>query len=260
MRFGASHLDGEITNSVSYRQLYNDQFYASDGIVTYRDGTPLLVDPASANGPRTTPLTIAMLNDPKGLFYAAPDANSGRITNAAVITALTTIDPAHGTAATGVTGLPITAMQYAFANPHGGEVQVVSAGDKNTGINEYTFNAQSAWTIPSGALRGVGVFLDIRSYYRNRAYYTSYFPTAAMGSAFQAARVLYRLPTATVVGLGLNYDAKIFGRTWTTRLNVNNLFNHYRVWVVPSSTNGAVLNARLSTQPRQWVWSNTLKW
>lgn len=259
-RLSATWLDGEITRTVSYAQLYNDQFHARNGVVTYRDGSPLLVDPLAANGPGTAPLTIAMLNDPAGVFHAAPDPNSGRITNPIVIAALTAIDPTHGAAATGVTGLPISAIQYAFNPPPGGRIAIVSAGDKTTGINEFTFNLQNAYTFSRGPLRGFGVFADLRTYCRNRAYYTSYFPTAGTGSAVQAQRVLYRLPTATVLGLGLSYDFNVLGHAWTTRLNFNNLLNHYRVWVAPNPANGANLNARLSTQPRQIIWSNTVTW
>ena len=46
--------------------------------------------------------------------------------------------------------------------------------------------------------------------------------------------------------------------TWTTQLNVRNVLGHSRVWVVPTSSNGTVLNARLSAQPREFVWTNTL--
>lgn len=260
LRLDAVWLDGEITNTVAYRQLYNDQFFASGGTVTYRDGTPLLVDPTATGGERTTPLTLAMINDPAGTYYATPDANSGRLTNPALIAALTAVDPVHGRAATGVTGLPISAIQYAFDNPHRGEVTVVEAGDKTTGISEYSLNFQCAHSFAEGAWRGLGLFADVRTAFRNRAYYTSYFPTAATGNAVQATRALYRLPTATVVGLGLSYERRLWGRTWTTRLNVNNALNHDRVWVVPSNANGAILNARLSAQPRQFVWTTTVNW
>lgn len=260
LRLSATQLDGDITHGVSYKQLYNDQFYTSGSTVTYKDGSAVLVDPAAASGPRSTPLTLAMLNDATSPWYAAPDANSGRITNGSLINLLTAVDPVHGTAATGVAGLPISAIQYNFANPHQGQITVVSAGDKTTGINEYTFNLQSAYMFSEGRWRGFGVFGDLRTYYGNRAYYTSYFPTAATGTALQAARLLYRLPTATVVQVGLSYEHKLWGRTWSTRLNIDNLFNHYRAWVVPSATNGAQLNARLSTQPREFIWTNSVRW
>jgi outer membrane receptor protein involved in Fe transport len=264
VRFSATQVDGEITNSVGYAQLYNDQFYTSGGIVTYKDGSPVLVDPAAASGAKTTPLTLAMINDRDGPYYASPDADSGRITRSALITALTTVDLVHGSAATGVTGLPISAIQYDFTNPHSGQVPVVSAGDKTTGINEYTFNLQNNYTFPKGRLRGLSVFVDLRTYYRNRAYYTSYFPGSAAATNLNGARVLYRLPSLTEVGLGLAYRYR-FGSgqgrvTWTTRLNVQNVFDNSRVWVVPSRTNGAILNARLSGQPREFIWTNSVAW
>jgi hypothetical protein len=260
LRFSATKLDGEITNTVAFRQLYNDQFFLREGAVTYRDGAPVLVDPTTTGADASTPLTLAMINDSTNPYYATPDANSGRITNPALIAALTTLDPVHGSAATGATGLPISAMQYAFTNPHGGEITVVSAGDKTTGINEYTLNFQSAYSFSEGAWRGLGLFVDVNTYYRNRAYYSSYFPTAATGSVFQATRALYRLPTATVLGLGIAYEHNLWGRTWTTRLNITNLLNHSRVWVAPSPANGAILNARLSAQPRQFIWTNSVNW
>jgi hypothetical protein len=46
--------------------------------------------------------------------------------------------------------------------------------------------------------------------------------------------------------------------TFSTQLNVRNALNHYRVWVVPTSANGTVLNARLSANPRVFVWTNTI--
>jgi hypothetical protein len=260
LRFSATKLDGEITNTVAFQQLYNDQFFVRGSSVTYRDGTPVLVDPTATGIDRTTPLTLAMINDPANPYYATPDANSGRITNPALIATLTTVDPVHGTAATGVTGLPVSAMQYAFNNPHHGEITVVSAGDKTTGINEYSLNIQSAFTIAAGAWRGVGLVLNAATYFRNRAYYTLYFPTATTGNLLEATRALYRLPTATTLGVGFGYERKLWGRTWTTRLNLNNPLSDTRVWIAPSPTNGAILNARLSTQPREFIWTNSVSW
>lgn len=259
IRLSATHIEGEITSNVSYAQLYNDQFYTSGGIVTYKDGSPVLVDPAAAGGAKTSPLTLGMINDPTGPYYASPDPDSGRITRSALTTALTTVDPVHGSAATGATGLPISAIQYNFVNPHAGLITVAAAGDKTTGINEYALNVQNNYTISTGRFRGLSVFADLRTYFRNRAYYTSYFPNGTT-STFDATRVLYRLPNLTEVGLGLAYRRRLGRMVWTTRLNVENLLDDSRVWVVPSRTNGAILNARLSGQPRAFIWTNTLAW
>ncbi len=40
LRLVLAHLGGEISDTVSYRQVYNDQFHATDGVVTHADGTP----------------------------------------------------------------------------------------------------------------------------------------------------------------------------------------------------------------------------
>jgi outer membrane receptor protein involved in Fe transport len=263
LRFSAVKLGGEITNTVRYAQLYNDQFRTSGGTVVYADGSPVQVDPltgasVAAGG---VPLTLAMINDPASPLYAAPNADSGAITGTALRAALMSnpIALAHGgPAATGVTGLPISAMQYSFSNPNNGVVTLVRAGDLNTGINEYTFNLQSNYTFSSGRLKGFGIFAGVRTFARNRAYYTPVFP--ASGSAVQAARVLYRLPGETVVDFHLSYQRKLRGGLeWSTQLNVNNALDQSEVTVLPNPANAAQLRARLSEQPRQFIWTNTLR-
>ncbi len=262
MRLAAVHLDGEITNTVKFAQLYNDEFNVNgSGVVTYANGTPILVDPTGGTGARTSQLTLAMINNPSNPYWAAPDANSGRITSGALRRELMRVDPTNGTAATGRTGLPYSLIQYNFGNPLGGEVTVVSEGDKNTGINEYTLNFQSNYTFSAGPLRGFGVFTGVRTYFKNRAYYTTVFPAGSTNTV-QAERSLYRLPTSTVVDLNFSYRFKLPQRlnrfTFTTQLNINNVFDNSKVWVLPSNTNAANLNARLSESPRQFILSNTL--
>jgi outer membrane receptor protein involved in Fe transport len=264
MRLSATKLDGKVTSTVQYAQLYNDQFYLNAaGTVTYQNGTPVMVNATNAtNGPKDTPLTLAMINDPANPFYADPDPNSGRIRRTALRSVLTAVDPANGQAATHVTGLPISAIQYTFTSPHNGTVTVVEAGNKNTGINEYSFNFQSSYSFDSGAFKGLSLFLDARSTIRNRAYYTVRFPTSATGNAFQGVRELYRMPDLVVYGLGVSYRHKLPGRlgkyTWQTQLNIRNLLDQSEVIIMPNPTNAAQLRARLDAQPRQFVWSNTI--
>ena len=263
MRFQATHTDGKIDKDVSYKQLYNDQFYTSNGVVTYKDGTPLLVDPAGANGPKTSQLTLAMINDPLNPYGARPNSDSGTITNSTLKTVLTTIDPVRGTAATGVTGLPITSTQYNFTSPfQDGTVLIYKAGEKNTGFNEYTFNFQNNYTFSEGSLKGMGVFADVQTYLKNRAYYTIYPGAGGSTTAAKQVRALYRLPSVTSLNLGLSYRHRLWGSlqkySISSQLNIRNALNHYGVWVLPSAGNGLTLNARLSAQPRQFVWTNTV--
>lgn len=262
MRFSATHLDGKIKSTVQYAQLYNDEFYTKGGTVTYADGTPLLVDPTGGTGAKTSQLTLAMINDPSSPYYANPDPNSGSIRTTALRNALTDVDPAHGAAATGRTGLPISAIQYAFVNPHDGLITVVKEGDKNTGLNEWSLNFQNHYSLESGPLRGLAMFFDVRATLRNRAYYTSRFPTSSTGNAFQAVRELFRMPDNVVCGLGLSYRHKLggpfHGLTWSTQVNVRNLFDKSDVWIMPNPANAAQLRARLSSSPRSVVWTNTI--
>jgi hypothetical protein len=267
MRLNVTHLDGEISKDVIYQQVYNDQFYTSGGNVTYRDNAPVLIDPTGNITPtanRNTPLTLAMINTPGNPYFAQPDPTSGRITNTTLRTVLTTGDPARGTAATGAVGLPISEIQYSFRSPYpNGTVPIYQKGELNTGFNEYTINFQNHYTFENGMLRGVGLFTDVQSYYKNRAYYVNYPDATGSLLGTRVTRELYRLPRATVFNLGLSYRRKLpwFGErfTWSTQLNIRNALNHYRVWVVPTAGNGSVLNARLSAQPRQFVWTNTLQ-
>jgi outer membrane receptor protein involved in Fe transport len=260
-RFAFAAIDGRVERDVAYPQLYNDQFFANAaGTVTYRDGAPLLVDPAGPAGPnRNTPLTLAMINDPANPYWANPDPDSGAITGGNLRAALSTVDPLHGPVATGVTGLPLARIQYAFSDPnqHHGVITVFRAGEKSTGYNEFTVNFQNSFTFDHGPLRGFGGFIDARTYLKNRAYYVQY--SAPGGRPLNGVRALYRLPPATVFNFNLHYRRKIGTRyEWTTQLNVTNALNHYRAWIVPDPASGAFSRARLSVQPRAATWSNTL--
>lgn len=269
VRFAASHLDGEISNDVIYQQLYNDQFTVSGNNVTYSNGQQVLVDPTgviTAAAQANTPLTLTMINTPGNPYYADPDPTSGRIQNSTLRNVLVGATPFSGgrTSATGVTGLPISRVQYAYTSPYpDGNVFIYRKGERNTGFNEYTFNFQNQFTFSQGWLKGLGVFTDVQTYAKNRAYYVNYPDVTGNLSSTRVTRELYRLPRATVFNAGLSYRRKglpwLGDRfQWTTQLNVRNLLNHYRVWVAPTSASGAVLNARLSAQPRMFVWTNTL--
>jgi outer membrane receptor protein involved in Fe transport len=266
LRLSAVKLDGEVTSTVSYRQLYNDQFRTSGGTVVYVDGTPVLVDTVTGAPVETggTPLTLAMINDPASALYAAPHPDSGSITSLALRAALgaNPISLLHGgAAATGVTGLPASARQYQWANAGDGIITVVRAGDKNTGINEYAFNFQSNYSFETGRLKGLGLFVSLRAFARNRAYYTQVFPTATGGSAVQAERELYRLPDSTFLDLNFSYRRKLrCGVEWSTQLNINNVFDRSDVTVMPNAANAAQPRARLSALPRQFIWTNTFRY
>lgn len=272
MRLSATRLDGKISSDVIYKQVYNDQFHTSGNNVTYQDGTPVLVDPTgniTATASATTPLTLTMINTVGNPYYANPDPTSGRIQNSTLRTVLiggNATPFANGrTAATGRVGLPISQVQYTFASPYpDGDVMIYKSGEKNTGFNEYTFNFQNRYEFSEGVFKGVALFTDVQTYAKNRAYYVNYPDATGSTLGTRVTRELYRLPRSTVFNVGLSYRRRglpwIGERyTWTTQLNVRNVLNHYRVWVVPTSSNGSTLNARLSAQPREFVWTNSLE-
>jgi hypothetical protein len=265
VRLKLTHMDGEISNDVIYQQHYNDQFNLNGGNVTYSNGTPLMVNGAgNLAGPRDTALTLAMINTAANPYYANPDPTSGRIQNTTLRTVLTTMDPALGMAATGVAGLPISAVQYNFTSPYpNGTVPVFLSSEKNVGFNEYTFNIQNKYEFTSGFLKGFKVTGDLQTYMKNRAYYSTFPDSTGSTNSVRTNRVLYRYPTSTVVNIGLGYTYKgipWFGKkaTWTTQVNIRNVLDQSQVWVVPTSANGTVLNARLSALPRSFAWTNSI--
>jgi outer membrane receptor protein involved in Fe transport len=268
VRMKLTRMDGEISNDVIYKQNYNDQFHLNGGgVVTYGDGTPVMVNGAGSllpAAPRDTQLTLAMINNSTNPYYANPDPQSGRIQNTTLRTVLMTPDPTRGTAATGVTGLPISSVQYNFVTPYGGgNVPVFLSGEKNVGFNEYTFNIQNKYKFASGFAKGLSLMGDVQTYAKNRAYYTSYPSATGSTAATQVTRVLYRYPNVTTINLGIGYSRdtfKLFGKkvTWSSQVNIRNALNHYKVWVVPNSTLGTNLNARLSAQPRSIAWTNSI--
>jgi outer membrane receptor protein involved in Fe transport len=268
MRMKIVHMDGEISSDVVYQQNYNDQFYLnSAGTVTYQDGTPLMVNGAGGvlpTDPKDTALTLAMINSSTNPYYANPDATSGRIQNTTLRTVLMAVDPARGSAATRVTGLPISAVQYNFTSPYAnGTVPIFYSGEKNVGFNEYTFNFQNKYKFTTGFVKGISVFADVQTYMKNRAYYTNYPDATGSTAATRVTRVLYRYPSVTVFNVGIGYSIKglpLFGKnaTWTTQLNARNALNHYKVLVVPNASLGTNLSARYSAQPRVITWTNSI--
>jgi hypothetical protein len=268
IRLSAALTDGKLGTTRSYEQLYNDQFYQnSQGQVTYKDGTVVYVranpttseltnQPAVAAGtPGAIPLTTAMMSSPSSVYYANPEPVTGRIRGNAA-TVLRWVDPSHGPILTNVTGLPISAMQInpGFTPP--GTIPTTVAGDLTTGYPKYSFNCTNLYSFGSGWLKGFRLGGTANLTWQQRGHY--YYPG---GVGVDSRRTLFYRPDRRRVDLIAGYERK-FGRfTWSTQLNVSNLFNRYKVVILPSSVTGyaGVLNAVFSEQPRACTWTNTLK-
>jgi outer membrane receptor protein involved in Fe transport len=271
LRFTAADVFGTILDTKTYGQLYNDQFYENaSGQVTYADGSLVYVTPtynakapvATATTAGAVPLTVAMMNNAASPYYANPTNPTGQISStAAVATVLKTVDPVHGAILTGATGLPISSLQITpnFTPP--GSLTIAQAGDRTGGYPQYSFNSTSVYTFSHDWLKGLAIGGTISQTWRTAEYY--YYPngvTTAAGS--QVPRSLFSAPNLTRFDLILGYMRKFRHVTFSTQLNIDNLFNTYKVVVYPDEVTGWSVPSNLTAafwgQPRSYVWTNTI--
>ena len=73
----------------------------------------------------------------------------------------------------------------------------------------------------------------------------------------------FSYPTSAKFDLITGYSHRFRRFTWSSQINVNNLFNTYRVVFFPNINSGysnlAAIRANFYGQPRAYVWTNTLK-
>lgn len=279
IRLSASAQDGKIDTTTSYAQVYNDQFYANaSGQITYKDGTPVYVNPnvttVSATAPTVSstaagavPLTITMISTPPTAskanpYWANPEPVSGAINSGSGAgLVLKYVDPVHGTPLTGATLLPISNLQINQALAGitvPGTILATRVGDKTTGYPELAMNMTHLYTFSEGWLKGIRVGGTVALSWGNRAYY--YYPGAI---SLTAQRTLFYSPVQEQFNLIAGYSKKFRRVTWSTQINGDNLFNHYSVQVLPGATTGyntiASLNATFFQQPRVYTWTNSFK-
>ncbi len=269
-RLAFKAIDGSNGKTVTYAQLYNDQFFTnSAGQVTYgQGGTPVLVNATTGAVVQTggTPLTLTMINDPASALYANPNVDSGSIQNNTLKNALNAVGANGAKAATGATGLPISAIQYAWGDPnkHQGFISPILAGDKTNGYARYSLSFTNHYQFEQeGWLRGLGILTTVNANYGFRSHYYPVFgPGQVAGTTpfNQLERRLYVRPTIATVNLGLSYSHKVFKRyTWSTQVNVDNAFNHYQLLFPPSTSGNPPYNNYVrTTEPRVWTWTNSV--
>ena len=268
-RFSVSMSDGKVSSTRVFEQVYNDQFYARNGAVTYADGTPVWVPttPTAANATRTAgaagamPLTIALMNDRTSPYWANPQPVTSAIaTGSAVATVLRSTDPVHGPILTGVAGLPISDLQIApnSVSPPPGTIPVSLSGEKTTGYPLYSLNSTHVYNFTSERLRGfkIGGTASLGWKYRNFYYYPD-------GIVPGASRTMFSYPTQVAFDLLAGYTRKMGRITVSTQLNVANLFNRHHILVIPDVNNGyktaSLLNATFDRQPREVTWTNEIR-
>lgn len=276
LRFSASNPSGTILSTKSYGQLYNDQFHTDGaGDVTYADGTKVYVNPtynakapfATATTPGAVPLTLAMMNNPSSPYYASPVNPSGAILSSSVVASIlkgvvgTLADPSaatHGSILTGAVGLPISALQITPPFTVPGSIPIAQAGDHTVGYPSISSNLTSVYTFTSSWLKGFEIGGTATGNWKYNEFY--YYP-AGLGASFQ--RSLYTAPTSFTFDLIAGYSHRFRFVTWSTQLNIFNLFNHYDVLILPNQSTGwtvaSGLRANFFGEPRSAVWSNTVK-
>ena len=271
-RLSAADIKATIGSNVAYAQLYNDQFYAnSAGNVTFKDGTPVyvaatynaknavLAAPQAGAPNGYIPLTIAMMNTATSPYYANPLPVSSAITNtSSVASVLKVVDPIHGPILTGALGLPISALQIApnASSLPPGNIVVTQSGDAVSGFPRYSMNFIGVYTFADSWLKGVKLGASGTVGWQTSMYY--YYPSGV--AAVNSSRIMLYEPTETLLTGIIGYQHKFKRVDFSTQLNINNLFNHYHVLLLPSYVNGwaGPDNATFDQQPRSFVWTTTL--
>ncbi len=285
-RLGFTQQDGRIGTSTSYPILWNDEFYynKASGGVTYSDGSPFLVPTDEAGiaqlnststlrdpilGSRPAQLTLAMMNDRNSPYYAYGQGGTVTVngqlpTNSTVYRALRYFQiPAGGAflqARTLRTGLPITEIPYAFSDPAGyrGVTVLATSGEPTVGHPLYRFVLTNTYDFRESWLRGATLGSTVRWDLAKRTYwYTE--PDSNGGNT----RKLYReVNVNPQVSPFLAYSRNVGRYHYRGQLNVNNVFNRYKVELRPSGSLGyTVENAMFATfvgEPRQYIWTNTI--
>src|SRR5581483_8368461 len=284
IRLIASQSDGRILENKTYDIIYNDQFYTDGkGGVTYKDGSPVivptdgsLVSKITANtnpaniltaGVPSMPLTTAMLGDPNSDYYAWGKGNpanaNGQINSGVSGTPTSDVGnvlrffqkPGVGNIYTGVVGLPISQIQYAWPDPNhtGGKFIAAKAGDLTTGYPVYKATLTNSYQFSEGALRGFGVIGSVIDSWKYRTYYYN---------QPDGSRPLYSQPNLWQVNVSPFYTHRFKRFTWRSQLNINNIFNHYIISLTPNNgsgfTNPANIGVRWDGQPRSYSWTNTI--
>ena len=276
VRLAATSSDGQNLTDKNYPLLWNDQFYLKNGAVTYQNGTPFLVpvdatvitaniaplnrqiDPATIQNQGTwAPLTVAMMNDRTGPYWAQPADDNGRLSTSNLRRVLQYFVGPNGTALTGVTGLSTADIPYFWSDPNGtkGQTVVAKKGESTVGYAQYRFVLTNNYSFTGdNFLKGFGVGGTVAVGTKNRTFYYN---------APGGARVRYGSPDTFQTSLILSYRHKLGKRFgFATQVNIENAFNQYSLGTLPNNGSGYTVPANLAVtfygQPRMYVWTNTV--
>jgi len=270
MRFSLGYTKGKVGNTTSYGVLYNDQFHENAaGQVTYADGALVYVNGA-ATGAATavevastaagaTPLTVAAMSTGTSVYYANPAIISGAISstsNVGKILLNPLYQAANGPVLTGQLGLPVSQIQI---NPGFTPTQTVVTsidGDSTTGYPEWAVNYTTVFTVPSGWAKGIQIGGTAALAWERYDYYyyaTTYVPGEP--------NIQFNWPDLVRFDGILGYRRK-FGRiTFSTQVNITNMFNRYKIVLLPNEITGYnnLNDVTFDQQPRVYQWTNTIR-
>ena len=203
------------------------------------------------------PLTVALMNDRAGPYWAQPSDDNGRLTTSNLRRVLQFFVGPNGTALTGVTGLSTSEIPYFWSDPNGtkGNTVVARKGESTVGYAQYRFVLTNNYTFTGdNFLKGFGVGGTVAVGMKNR---TFYYNTPGGG------RERYASPDTMQTNLTVSYRRKIGKRFgFVTQVNIENAFNQYSLGTLPNNGSGYTVPANLGVtfygQPRMYVWTNTL--
>ena len=282
-RLGFTQQQGKIKDASVFPLLWNDEFHynKATGGVTFSDGTPFMVPTDAAGvatvnstsalrapvvGATNTQLTVAMMSDITSDYYAYGRGGTtqvnGRIANNSVLfRALRWFQtPAGLQARTLRAGRPVSEIPYAYSDPAGlkGALVESAAGEPTIGHPLYRFVWTNTYSFTEGRLRGATIGGTVRWDIDKRTYW--YLEPDGKGGN---NRFLYKESDVNPqVSPFISYRRKIGRYEFRTQMNVNNLFNKYKIDLRPSRATGfTVENAIGATfvgEPRQYVWTNAV--
>ena len=221
--------------------------------------------PGMAGQAGYVPLTVEKLSTPGDLYYADPHPDNGQIQSDDIV-ALLQYQGGPGPIITGEPGRPMSEYQLTGVRPVSRVVTSLN-GERTVGYPELGFSFTNKYTIPSGLLKGFSLGGSIVAalkrgdlYYYENGYYEG-----------EPRKLFYR-GSVWRFDLIFGYDFKIGKITWSTQLNIDNVFDNQQWMVRPNSLWGfntwtggpntptpVRLQALQTMQPRTFIWTNTIK-
>jgi len=163
---------------------------------------------------------------------------------------------------TGKTGLPLATSYQLNTALSGvtpvGVVEAAEPGGATYGYPQYAVSLTNIYEFSTERLKGfeLGGTFSANARYLVKYYYNG-LTTATPGNLQK-----FYYPSLLKFDLITGYSHRFRRFTWSSQVNVNNLFNHYKVILYPNYSSGfttpSTIAANLYGQPRAYVWTNRI--